>query len=685
MEKRPSSQKLKRTVNGNTENISSQSSSNSCPSSVKENRSGGTAAAAAAVVTRSKLAAATVIVSKKSRLALSPIAAEENGSKVVKAAAGSPGAGEQPAGPGIDNNSASSGAATKLRPAGDAEGSGKKGAAAATAASGVATSQQGASVPAGTNSNNRKPRNNSNKENNSRSHGTSPTNTATTTTTTNRAAPTITSSNKTVKTKPPPLSLNATTTNTAVPPRNMMNTRNWEGVGPTAAAANNNNNAIGRSSSERNWRARDGEPQQQQQLRTGATRATETRPREEKKKSCDFQAVLNVKPFVPMAHRMRGSSLVSSQPLRSPFSGSDGFSVYSPIDLYYSDTGSSLSSANRDRNENVFNFNITDTSVQDYLNGAISTSLGHMSLSPDCSWNYPPPQQQPYDSYCNSSGFYSEYSSSLPLDFLPSIPPPSFGFPPQCKSGFPAYVDQQGFISLQLREKVMVDISVNMAVRLRNSIQQTTVTLSGCGSQVAVVHPKGCVLQYGQRIEIQVKDEISTKNAKMYPKGVSFTANNCALVYLLDQAGTRTTSEMFHDLQEDNVATVLFQQTCDNSHRAIAENIARLESAAYWKSESNVDSWIINGVSVQQTRDGLTVVERIIGSDRFMMKASPSNGKVRLEMAFMQVTASLGDESHLFVRSHDRRLHYNGKNLVFTVRNAGHAAGFDEGGVLRIF
>ena len=51
----------------------------------------------------------------------------------------------------------------------------------------------------------------------------------------------------------------------------------------------------------------------------------------------------------------------------------------------------------------------------------------------------------------------------------------------------------------------------------------------------------------------------------------------------------------------------------------------------------------------------------------------------------LQVTVSLGDERHLFLRSKDRRLHYNGASGVFTVRNNGDSAGFDEYGELRIF
>ena len=49
------------------------------------------------------------------------------------------------------------------------------------------------------------------------------------------------------------------------------------------------------------------------------------------------------------------------------------------------------------------------------------------------------------------------------------------------------------------------------------------------------------------------------------------------------------------------------------------------------------------------------------------------------------MTASLGMESHLLLRSRERRLYYSGETKVFTVRNARPSAGFDEEGSLRIF
>lgn len=37
----------------------------------------------------------------------------------------------------------------------------------------------------------------------------------------------------------------------------------------------------------------------------------------------------------------------------------------------------------------------------------------------------------------------------------------------------------------------------------------------------------------------------------MWYKGVSFTSDQCALVYLVDSAGTRTTTDSFSDLNGD--------------------------------------------------------------------------------------------------------------------------------------
>jgi len=243
-----------------------------------------------------------------------------------------------------------------------------------------------------------------------------------------------------------------------------------------------------------------------------------------------------------------------------------------------------------------------------------------------------------------------------------------------------------GYISLRLNHQVVVDIAANEAVRVRDGCNRSSMSVSACGLQMAMVHPKGRALQYGSRIEVHCQDEVSVKNAKLYSKGTSFTANNCTLVYLVDEAGARTTTDTFHDLFENNIADTLFREACKNNPEGAVDLCsANLSNAQYWRNHMNEDCWVFGQIFIQQKADGLTSVERRSDTEFITLKASPATGKVRLGNKFACVTASLGEQSHLFVKAQERRLHYNGQNNIFTVRFAGHAAGFDETGLLRLF
>jgi len=306
---------------------------------------------------------------------------------------------------------------------------------------------------------------------------------------------------------------------------------------------------------------------------------------------------------------------------------------------------------------------------------SISTSS---SLSPTAEEFHLPPHV-----YALPSDDLSYRLSSLALS-----PPYSPPFPPGSHNphgGVTAIVERPGFISLKLRHGVVLDLSSTQAIRLKNIAKDSTISLSACTTQMAMVHPKGRVLQYGPRVEIQAEDNISVKNAKIYPRGISFTANNMALVYLLDEAGARSTSDMFHDLHATHIADMLFKESCDREGEAVTASIDQLDKAKYWRTENGIDCWVIGQVYIRQMEDGLVTVQREVQGSTFILRTSPSNGKVRFDSRFLAVTASLGLEAHMFLRSRDRRLHYGGETKVFTVRNAGHSAGFDEEGSLRIF
>merc|ERR1719318_405431 len=168
---------------------------------------------------------------------------------------------------------------------------------------------------------------------------------------------------------------------------------------------------------------------------------------------------------------------------------------------------------------------------------------------------------------------------SLTPPFSPYIPPPH-NYQPQSHS-VTAVVEQPGFISLRMRYGVVLDISSNMAIRLTNTSRESSISLSSCTTQMALVHSKGRMLQYGPRVEVQCEDNISMKNAKIYPRGVSFTANNMALVYLLDEAGARSTSDMFHDLYATQIADTLFMESCQREGQAVTTSIQQLDKARY--------------------------------------------------------------------------------------------------------
>ena len=82
-------------------------------------------------------------------------------------------------------------------------------------------------------------------------------------------------------------------------------------------------------------------------------------------------------------------------------------------------------------------------------------------------------------------------------------------------------------------------------------------------------------------VEVVVED----KNANIFLKGISFTANNMALVYPLDDAGARSTSDMFHVLHASDVVNTLFSEVAKLGNWESGEvlGVEMLESAQYYR------------------------------------------------------------------------------------------------------
>ena len=265
-------------------------------------------------------------------------------------------------------------------------------------------------------------------------------------------------------------------------------------------------------------------------------------------------------------------------------------------------------------------------------------------------------------------------------------------------SGITALVEQPGFISLKLRQGIVLDLSANLAIRLNNTTMNCNIALSACTTKMALEHPMARILQYGPMVEVQTEDNISVKKAKIFPWGISFTANNMALVYLLETSGVRLISDMFYDLSAVDIVDTLFFASCQQEREAVATSIEQLDNARYYRTKTGVDCWVIGKVFIQQTACGLVIVEREVEGDeqasswwrKFVFRTDPSNGMVQFDSPFVSMTASLGDtdtetQSHMFFKSGDRTLHYSGQTKGFKIGNGGKSAGIDEEGRFRIF
>lgn len=241
-----------------------------------------------------------------------------------------------------------------------------------------------------------------------------------------------------------------------------------------------------------------------------------------------------------------------------------------------------------------------------------------------------------------------------------------------------------GTIQIHLRDGVIIDMTLDKAVRVFNTRSMVALALSSNGSVSAMVHPNGRVYQNGSRVEIVTYDGMKTNNyvryAKMWYKGVSFTSENCALTYLVDTAGTRTTTDSFIDMSKDYTIFVFYN---DSRHGpgCVQEAAAVVQNSVLSCSEDGTEIYEINGFRISQAADGLVKLTRT--HNKCLIRTSPTNGSATLTTPAIHCTASLGKTSHLFVRRGEKRMHFDGS--CFIVRNAGHSAGFNEENLLIVY
>lgn len=97
----------------------------------------------------------------------------------------------------------------------------------------------------------------------------------------------------------------------------------------------------------------------------------------------------------------------------------------------------------------------------------------------------------------------------------------------------------------------------------------------------------------------------SRRYAKMWEKGVSLTADGCALIYLVDLAGTRTTSDSVNKDVRGDYAWQVFASSARLGHQYYSDAEAASKNYHYFTQDDGTQVFDILGFRVSQTTDGM--------------------------------------------------------------------------------
>lgn len=245
------------------------------------------------------------------------------------------------------------------------------------------------------------------------------------------------------------------------------------------------------------------------------------------------------------------------------------------------------------------------------------------------------------------------------------------------KREFGPVATQEG-VELRLKYGIRVFVSVEGGVLVENG--DIRLSVSSDKFSAALEHPMGRMIQVGDRADIIAYDGMENNTyiryAKIWKDCISLTARGCALIYLVDTAGTRTTSDQVNrDWSHDYCKSVYLDGM---NLRNIDQTCYAAQHYRYRIDDEGTDVFHVCNVRISQTQDGMVRIQ----SEPFSIRTSVENRNITLKTPLIHCTASMGTSPHLFVRMNERRVHFDGTNFV--VRNMGHSSSFDGANNLRI-
>lgn len=236
-------------------------------------------------------------------------------------------------------------------------------------------------------------------------------------------------------------------------------------------------------------------------------------------------------------------------------------------------------------------------------------------------------------------------------------------------------ITNYGTVSILLRHLIRVDISPAKAVYVTNPPAECIAAVNATGDKSCVIHPNGRVLHTGQDIHMKTLD----RQAKICGRGIIFSSTKHCLSYLVDNSGTKTTSENFRNLNNDFSLQVFF---CNGVDQTNAEECYKMVCEAQHRSFRNGDEvWIIGGFRIKQDERGNVKVTKI--GDHYAIKTSPTCGYISIKTDTAEMHIGRYADNYFSVKVGNKQVSASLKRFV--VQNGSQKSGFNSSGKVALF
>lgn len=234
-----------------------------------------------------------------------------------------------------------------------------------------------------------------------------------------------------------------------------------------------------------------------------------------------------------------------------------------------------------------------------------------------------------------------------------------------------------GVITIKLSDEILVDITVNKRVRIINEINR--LQLCFMRSSCFIIHSRGRLHQSDKNIDIVIENIYNRRYIKMTAEGVSFSSDKSNLAYMLEAEGGKCVirEDTFSALNLDYMYNIFgFTEKLGREYQEEAVSIA--ERARCWQNDDS-DHYLINGVNITHTRDGLVLITKSEGAYEIRMHAEKESALLKTPNFFSRVKVE-EDGYIFFAKQGEKRMHSD--NSIVLLHCGNNDRGLDNNGKL---